>query len=448
MRYSLIVITIALAVGGHVSEAEARLDLYVDKSTQRIAVVQDGYMRYVWPVSTGRDGYATPNGVYSPERLERSWFSREYYDAPMPYAIFFHNGYAIHGSYDLNRLGGPASHGCIRLYPQHAALLFAMVEQEGPENTTIVVGGDGGPIPRAPRFRDMDELVRSVVSGDGGQPLARPRGVPSRDGGEPPGWPIDGNGQYAALGGNPNGDLYRNPEMPGRNGNVQGPPAFRPGDPRYEPNRDMARDMGRYPDAPFRPGDNNAQWSGPGAPPFPPPRRDIGSAKQAPRIARNDPDESAGSRLTANAKALTRQGDNDPRLGAAGAPAMGPRRDTENFREAPPRTARSEPNESNGGRPNASASAKPPARQGDSDAQLAGPGTPPAAVPRREADNAKEALPWTARSEPDEFAGGRTNATANATEPMQAGPGYKILPKSYWTGASWRWRSNGEPDAR
>jgi lipoprotein-anchoring transpeptidase ErfK/SrfK len=59
----------------------------------------------------------------------------------MPYSIFFHGGYAIHGSYEINRLGGPASHGCIRLHSQNAAALFALVKQQGIDATTIVVSG-------------------------------------------------------------------------------------------------------------------------------------------------------------------------------------------------------------------------------------------------------------------------------------------------------------------
>ena len=62
--------------------------------------------RYQWPVSTARTGYNTPNGTYRPQRLERSWFSSLYYNSPMPYSIFFHGGYAIHGRYEINRLGG------------------------------------------------------------------------------------------------------------------------------------------------------------------------------------------------------------------------------------------------------------------------------------------------------------------------------------------------------
>jgi hypothetical protein len=44
----------------------------------------------------------------------------------MPHAIFFHYGFAIHGTNDLARLGGPASHGCIRLHPSHAAARIAL----------------------------------------------------------------------------------------------------------------------------------------------------------------------------------------------------------------------------------------------------------------------------------------------------------------------------------
>jgi lipoprotein-anchoring transpeptidase ErfK/SrfK len=57
----------------------------------------------------------------------------------MPHAIFFHGGFAIHGSYEIARLGGPASHGCVRLHPAAAAILFGLVRRKGMRNTTIVV---------------------------------------------------------------------------------------------------------------------------------------------------------------------------------------------------------------------------------------------------------------------------------------------------------------------
>jgi lipoprotein-anchoring transpeptidase ErfK/SrfK len=45
----------------------------------------------------------------------------------------------IHGTTDLARLGGPASHGCVRLHPSHAAALFALVQRTGPRNTRIEI---------------------------------------------------------------------------------------------------------------------------------------------------------------------------------------------------------------------------------------------------------------------------------------------------------------------
>jgi len=121
--------------------AFAEVLISVNKSTQQMSVSVDGVPRYRFAVSTGRAGYGTPNGTYHPQRLAASWFSKLYYNSPMPHSIFFHGGYAIHGSYEINRLGGPASHGCIRLHPANAAALFALVKNEGMAATTIVVSG-------------------------------------------------------------------------------------------------------------------------------------------------------------------------------------------------------------------------------------------------------------------------------------------------------------------
>ncbi len=76
--------------------ARASVLVSIDKSTQRMSVSVDGVPRYHWAVSTGRAGYGTPSGTYRPQRMERTWFSKEYYNSPMPHSIFFHGGYAIH----------------------------------------------------------------------------------------------------------------------------------------------------------------------------------------------------------------------------------------------------------------------------------------------------------------------------------------------------------------
>jgi len=127
---------IILAAG---APAQANVVVHIDRSNQRMSVIVDGAPRYNWRVSTARAGYITPPGSYHPEMLARRWFSKRYYNSPMPHAIFFHGGYAIHGTYEIARLGGPASHGCVRLDPGNAAILFGLVEREGMGRTTIVV---------------------------------------------------------------------------------------------------------------------------------------------------------------------------------------------------------------------------------------------------------------------------------------------------------------------
>lgn len=118
--------------------AEAQVVVHISKASQRMSVSVDGAQRYVWRVSTGKGGFGTPNGVFRPQMLARSWFSRKYYNSPMPYSIFFHGGYAIHGTNYLSQLGGPASHGCVRLHPSNAAVLFGLVQRHR-GNTRIVV---------------------------------------------------------------------------------------------------------------------------------------------------------------------------------------------------------------------------------------------------------------------------------------------------------------------
>jgi lipoprotein-anchoring transpeptidase ErfK/SrfK len=121
-----------------VSPALAEIVVTIDKSAQRMSVSVDGSERYTWSVSTGLYG-GPPAGTYRPERLERSWYSRKFGMSPMPHAIFFHQGYAIHGTMYVSRLGTRASHGCVRLLPANAAILFSLVEQEGAANTRIVI---------------------------------------------------------------------------------------------------------------------------------------------------------------------------------------------------------------------------------------------------------------------------------------------------------------------
>jgi hypothetical protein len=110
--------------------AEARVNIHVDLSTQTMHV-SSANGDYDWPISSARSGFRTPRGSFGVQSLQVMHRSRKYHNSPMPHSIFFSGGYAIHGTYETGALGNPASHGCIRLAPSHAAALFAMVKAEG-----------------------------------------------------------------------------------------------------------------------------------------------------------------------------------------------------------------------------------------------------------------------------------------------------------------------------
>lgn len=130
--------TLAMPDTAQVCAAD-RLTVRIDLSDQRMTVSSGQRRLNSWPVSTARRGYRTPVGVYRPVRLERMWYSTKYDNAPMPHSVFFHFGYAIHGTNDLKNLGRPASHGCVRLHPKHARTLFQLIKRSGRLNTRIIV---------------------------------------------------------------------------------------------------------------------------------------------------------------------------------------------------------------------------------------------------------------------------------------------------------------------
>ena len=119
-----------------------RVDIVISKVSQKMTVRVDGDIEYEWPVSTGAPRYETPSGVFRPFRMEAEHFSQEWDDAPMPHSIFFTGeGHAIHGSFHVKSLGRKASHGCVRLAPQNAAVLFDLVQSAGMGNTSISLKG-------------------------------------------------------------------------------------------------------------------------------------------------------------------------------------------------------------------------------------------------------------------------------------------------------------------
>jgi lipoprotein-anchoring transpeptidase ErfK/SrfK len=103
--------------------AGAEVLIAISKAQQAMTVSINGAPTYNWAVSTGVPGRDTPSGRYIDERLAKVYYSKKFDDAPMPNSVFFHEGYAIHGTNEEARLGTPASHGCVRLSRANAVTL-------------------------------------------------------------------------------------------------------------------------------------------------------------------------------------------------------------------------------------------------------------------------------------------------------------------------------------
>jgi hypothetical protein len=171
------------------STAQAKVSITVDKDAQMMTVAVDGIERYHWAVSTGNPSYETPNGTFRTFRMEADHYSKEFDDAPMPHSIFFTKiGHAIHGTVYENRLGTPASHGCVRLSRANAATLYALVEEQGVLNTTVTLTGSAQvALARNPRGRQDNALARrdpyqqySSQYDDSGEPVMLAPQAPQR----------------------------------------------------------------------------------------------------------------------------------------------------------------------------------------------------------------------------------------------------------------------------
>lgn len=81
----------------------------------------------------------TPSGTYHIYSKQGPYYRSKIFPlprggAPMPYAMFFRGGYAVHGSYSLPPFN--ASHGCIRVAPQDAEWLSRNILTYG---STVIV---------------------------------------------------------------------------------------------------------------------------------------------------------------------------------------------------------------------------------------------------------------------------------------------------------------------
>jgi peptidoglycan hydrolase-like protein with peptidoglycan-binding domain len=100
--------------------------LEVDRASQLLLLVEDGELRWVIDVATGRAGYTTPAGVF---RIERHIDAYRYAPLGTLYRPkYFYRGIAFHGYPSVPPY--PASHGCVRV--TNAAMDWLWANDEAP----------------------------------------------------------------------------------------------------------------------------------------------------------------------------------------------------------------------------------------------------------------------------------------------------------------------------
>ncbi|WP_321446768.1 L,D-transpeptidase [uncultured Cohaesibacter sp.] len=134
-----LILTALLGATPSFATVNDEIQIRVDLAKQKMFVSVNGWKKYTWPISSAREGFDTPEGLYRPTRMYETYRSKEYNNAPMPYSIFFYRGFAIHGTSAVKSLGTPASHGCIRLHPDNAKELFELVDANGKKNTRVYI---------------------------------------------------------------------------------------------------------------------------------------------------------------------------------------------------------------------------------------------------------------------------------------------------------------------
>ncbi|BAZ47456.1 ErfK/YbiS/YcfS/YnhG family protein [Nostoc sp. NIES-4103] len=98
----------------------------IDLSEQRLRAWEGKKLVYSFRISTGKRSTPTPIGSFRINSKYRTNRMRgRGYDIPdVPYTMYFHRGYAIHGAYWHNRFGTPVSHGCVNLPVKLARKLY------------------------------------------------------------------------------------------------------------------------------------------------------------------------------------------------------------------------------------------------------------------------------------------------------------------------------------
>ena len=109
----------------------------IDASKQRLRAYEGNQIVFSTVVSTGKTSTPTVLGRFAIRtKVPSQHMAGLDYNLPnVPWVMYFHNTYAIHGAYWHSDFGSPVSHGCVNMQPADAQWLYNWA----PVGTSVVV---------------------------------------------------------------------------------------------------------------------------------------------------------------------------------------------------------------------------------------------------------------------------------------------------------------------
>jgi lipoprotein-anchoring transpeptidase ErfK/SrfK len=113
--------------------------IHVDLSEQTLVAYEGDEPVYATVISSGKEGYEPPTGLF---KVEQKYISTTmnatdpidgFYEVEeVPWTLYYHGGYALHGAYWHTDFGKVRSHGCTNIAPVDARWLYYWTDPEVP----------------------------------------------------------------------------------------------------------------------------------------------------------------------------------------------------------------------------------------------------------------------------------------------------------------------------
>ena len=156
--------------------------LLISIPDHELAVIEDGQVKKIYPVATGKDSTPSPTGSFHivVRVVAPTYYHEGTVIAPGPrnplgdrWMGLDRKGYGIHGTNAPQSIGKSASHGCIRMAKRDLEELFTMVKVgdaveirgERDTETAAIFGSDAPAQPQTVAAVAQDAAVPATVSG-------------------------------------------------------------------------------------------------------------------------------------------------------------------------------------------------------------------------------------------------------------------------------------------